>query len=88
MRYIETTKILLQYRTRWWEQAAFCAHGQGTDGGLISDLLIWYTMFPTTANNEQYKKTARGAVMASYTFQQDATILGSMSPERRLTAVP
>ncbi|KAK0718039.1 hypothetical protein B0T26DRAFT_812554 [Lasiosphaeria miniovina] len=76
------TKILLQYRTRWWEQAAFGAHGQGTDGGLISDLPIRYTMFPTTVNNEQYKNTTRGAVIASYTFQQDATTLGAMSPER------
>ncbi|KAK4210540.1 hypothetical protein QBC37DRAFT_349866 [Rhypophila decipiens] len=84
VRYIEITKVLLQYRTRWWETAAFGAHNQGTDGGLISDLPIRYTMFPTTAGNSQCTNTARGAVMASYTFQQDATILGAMSAERRV----
>ncbi|KAM0470863.1 hypothetical protein ACHAPX_009737 [Trichoderma viride] len=45
VRYIQITKILLQYRKRWWEDV-FDSHGQGTDGGLISDLPIRYTMFP------------------------------------------
>ena len=84
VRYVEVTKVLLQYRTRWWEKATFGAQGQGTDGGVVSDLPIRYTMFPITANNDQYKHTERGAIMAAYTFQQDATILGAMSPERRI----
>lgn len=45
VRYIQITKILLQYRKRWWEDV-FTSHGQGTDGGLISDLPIRYTLFP------------------------------------------
>ncbi|KAI0899924.1 hypothetical protein F4806DRAFT_454423 [Annulohypoxylon nitens] len=83
VRYIEITKVLLQYQKRWWEDV-FTSHGQGTDGGLISDLPIRYTMFPRTKDNAQCKNTQRGAVMAAYTFQQDATILGAMSPERRV----
>ena len=83
VRYIEITKILLQYRKRWWEDV-FTKHSQGTDGGLISDLPIRYTMFPRTAGNEQFKDSERGVVMAAYTFQQDATILGTLTPERRV----
>lgn len=83
VRYIEITKILLQYQNRWWEQV-FGDYGQGTDGGLVSDLPIRYTMFPKTDGNLQFKNTQRGAIMASYTFQQDATILGSMSAERQV----
>jgi len=41
-------------------------------------------MFPKTEGNSQVKNTQRGAVMAAYTFQQDATILGSMSAERQV----
>ncbi|PNP39177.1 hypothetical protein TGAMA5MH_08854 [Trichoderma gamsii] len=83
VRYIQITKILLQYRKRWWEDV-FNSHGQGSDGGLISDLPIRYTMFPMTKDNSQCHNTNRGAVMAAYTFQQDATILGSMTPEHRV----
>jgi monoamine oxidase len=83
VRYIQITKILLQYQKRWWEEV-FTSHGQGTDGGLISDLPIRYTMFPMTEDNTQCKNSKRGAVMAAYTFQQDATILASMSPEHRV----
>ena len=83
VRYIEITKILLQYRQRWWEDI-FSQHAQGTDGGLISDLPIRYTMFPPSADNAQFAHSARGVVMAAYTFQQDATILGAMSPARRI----
>ncbi|KAK4149616.1 hypothetical protein C8A00DRAFT_18727 [Chaetomidium leptoderma] len=83
VRYIEITKILLQYQKRWWEDV-FTHHGQGTDGGLISDLPVRYTMFPRTKDNSQCANTTRGAVMAAYTFQQDATILSAMSGERRV----
>lgn len=83
VRYVEVTKVLLQYRKRWWEDV-FKSHKQGTDGGMVSDLPIRYTMFPKTEGNAQFKDTDRGAIMAAYTFEQDATILGCMSPERRV----
>lgn len=45
VRYVEVTKILLQYKTRWWEKI-FHENQQGLDGGLVCDLPIRYTMFP------------------------------------------
>ncbi|WZH41912.1 Amino_oxidase domain-containing protein [Fusarium acuminatum] len=83
VRYVEVTKILLQYKKRWWEKV-FEGAGQGQDGGLVSDLPIRYTMFPKSAKNSQFEHSNRGVIMAAYTFEQDATILGALSPERRI----
>ncbi|KAI8624238.1 hypothetical protein F5Y19DRAFT_324770 [Xylariaceae sp. FL1651] len=83
VRYVEVTKILLQYKRRWWE-SVFKKSKQGLDGGLVSDLPIRYTMFPKTKNNQQFDHSRRGVIMAAYTFEQDATILGALSPERRI----
>ncbi|KAF5713145.1 amino-acid oxidase [Fusarium globosum] len=83
VRYVEVTKILLQYKTRWWEEV-FGRAKQGKDGGLVSDLPIRYTMFPVTEKNSQFEHSNRGVIMAAYTFEQDATILGSLSPDRRI----
>jgi monoamine oxidase len=82
VRYVEVTKVLLQYRQRWWEPI-FHANGQGHDGGLVTDLPIRYTMFPKTKHSRQAERSERGVVMAAYTFEQDATSLGAMSPEHR-----
>ena len=83
VRYVEVTKILLQYKLRWWEKV-FKDQTQGLDGGLVSDLPIRYTMFPTTQGNSQFDNSKRGVIMAAYTFEQDATILSAMTPERRI----
>ncbi|KAM0228293.1 hypothetical protein ACHAPO_010837 [Fusarium lateritium] len=83
VRYVEVTKVLLQYKKRWWEKI-FESAGKGKDGGLVSDLPIRYTMFPKTDGNDQFKHSTRGVVMAAYTFEQDATILGALSPDRRI----
>ena len=83
VRYVEVTKVLLQYKTRWWEKT-FADNGQGLDGGVVSDLPIRYTMFPKTDKNEQFEHSKRGVIMAAYTFEQDATILSALSPERRI----
>jgi len=83
VRYVEVTKILLQYKRRWWEQI-FESNGQGQDGGLVSDLPIRYTMFPKTKDNAQFQDSKRGVIMAAYTFEQDATILGALTPERQI----
>ncbi|KAG5802470.1 hypothetical protein H9Q74_009535 [Fusarium xylarioides] len=83
VRYVEVTKILLQYKTRWWNEV-FNRAKQGDDGGLVSDLPIRYTMFPVTEDNSQFEHSKRGVIMAAYTFEQDATILGSLSPDRRI----
>ena len=79
VRYIEITKILLQYQKRWW-QDVFRSHSQGTDGGLISDLPIRYTIFPGKEQNTQFEHTKRGGIMESYTFQQDATFSAPCHP--------
>ena len=84
VRYVEVTKVLLQYIERWWKNI-FTAAGQGTDGGLVSDLPIRYTMFPKEDEmNPQIAVSNRGVVMAAYTFEQDATILGSLSSAQRI----
>jgi monoamine oxidase len=82
VRYVEVTKVLLQYKTRWWENV-FTEHEQGLDGGVVCDLPIRYTMFPKTDGNSQFDHSKRGVVMAAYTFEQDATILGALSPRHR-----
>jgi monoamine oxidase len=82
VRYVEVTKILLQYQKRWWEEI-FQANGQGFDGGLVTDLPIRYTMFPKTEKSVQAMRSERGVVMAAYTFEQDATSLGAMSDVNR-----
>ncbi|KAK3377641.1 hypothetical protein B0H63DRAFT_378973, partial [Podospora didyma] len=79
----EIGTVLLQYRTRWWE-GVFSNAGQGTDGGMASDLPIRYTMFPVTEGNSQLVRSNRGAVMAAYLFEQDATILGAMARDRQV----
>lgn len=83
VRYVEVTKVLLQYKIRWWEDV-FAQHGQGSDGGLVCDLPIRYVMFPKSKGNEQFKDSKRGVIMAAYTFEQDATILSALTPERRI----
>lgn len=83
VRYVEVTKVLLQYIDRWWKDV-FTAACQGTDGGLVSDLPIRYTMFPKECGNPQSAVSNRGVVMAAYTFEQDATILGSLTPAHRI----
>ncbi|KAJ4255987.1 hypothetical protein NW762_009061 [Fusarium torreyae] len=86
VRYVEVTKILLQYKKRWWESIFqnFDQDKKNKDGGLVSDLPIRYTMFPKTDGNDQFKHSNRGVIMAAYTFEQDATILGALSPDRRV----
>lgn len=84
VRYVEVTKVLLQYKKRWWEDIFTC-RGQGKDGGLVSDLPIRYTMFPKTDGNRQFDPpNERGVIMAAYTFEQDATLLGAMTPKRQI----
>ncbi|PNP85094.1 hypothetical protein FNYG_01619 [Fusarium nygamai] len=41
-------------------------------------------MFPKTEGNTQFEHSNRGVIMAAYTFEQDATILGSLSLDRQI----
>ena len=81
LRYVEVTKILLQFRQRWWEPLLE-GLGQGRDGGLVTDLPIRYAMFPDANSSQFCNGEQRGVIMASYTFQQDATVSGAMSVDQ------
>ena len=81
VRYVEVTKILLQFKTRWWEDY-LQELGQGKDGGMVTDLPIRYSMFPVSTSEQFRNGEKRGVIMASYTFQQDATETGAMSAAR------
>jgi len=76
VRYVEVTKILLQFKTRWWEKY-LSKLKQGKDGGMVTDLPIRYTMFPSASAEQFNNGQNRGVIMASYTFQQDATETGA-----------
>lgn len=84
VRYVEVTKILLQYKQRWWEKIYAEVDARNPDGGLVSDLSVRYTMFPRKRDNPQMENNERGVIMAAYTFEQDATILSALSPERQI----
>ena len=77
LRYVEVTKILLQFKTRWWE-SYLDKLGQGKEGGAVTDLPIRYSMFPVSTSAQFQNGEKRGVIMASYTFQQDATETGAM----------
>jgi L-amino-acid oxidase len=83
LRYVEVTKILLQFKTRWWEKY-LSDKGQGTDGGMVTDLPIRYLMFPAKGSQQFSNDQNRGVVMASYTFEQDATELGALPIRDRI----
>lgn len=87
VRYVEVTKVLLQYRERWWtrefQKLPPVKGKQQTDGGVVTDLPVRYTMFPKLERNRQTDASDRGVIMAAYTFEQDATELGAMSPTNR-----
>lgn len=80
LRYVEVTKILLQFKTRWWE-TYLKERGQQPQGGMVTDLPIRYTMFPVSTSAQFQNGQKRGVIMASYTFQQDATESGALSNE-------
>lgn len=89
VRYVEVTKVLLQYKQRWWVDVfeKKLKNKKEKDGGLVSDLPIRYTMFPKTDGNQQFDPPTpneRGVIMAAYTFEQDATLLGALTPDRQI----
>lgn len=80
LRYVEVTKILLQFKTRWWE-TYLKERGQKPEGGVVTDLPIRYAMFPVSTSAQFKNGQNRGVIMASYTFQQDATETGALTNE-------
>jgi monoamine oxidase len=86
LRYVEVTKVLVQFKTRWWERYLVDLR-MGQDGGVITDLPIRYLMFPSAGSAQFQHGQQRGVVMASYAFGQDATELGSLTEADRLRIV-
>lgn len=79
VRYVDVTKVLLQFKSRWWEEILSILD-QGKEGGIVTDLPIRYSMFPNS-NSAELKENKRGTIMASYSFQQDAKIMGANTLE-------
>jgi monoamine oxidase len=88
VRYVQVTKVLLQYKKRWWDDKLAERLGEesrGTGGGLVTDLPIRYTMFPATnAIMGPAPTCERGVIMAAYAFGQDASLLGGLEPGDRV----
>jgi monoamine oxidase len=87
VRYVEVTKVLAQFRTRWWEKLLDETYNAGSEGGLVTDLPIRYLMFPHSASSQFAPPQARGVVMASYTFEREAARLGVLSEADKLRLV-
>ena len=74
LNYHASTKILFQVRNRFWEEEDGI---QG--GGTVTELPIRRINYPTPDPS-----TARGVLLASYTWGQDALQWGAMDEETRL----
>jgi len=75
LNYNASTKILFQTRTRFWERL------DGIVGGTTAtDLPIRRMVYPSHANPEE----ARGTLLASYTWGQDALRWEAMDPATRI----
>jgi monoamine oxidase len=73
LQYVPTTKIGLQFKSRFWEK-------EGMYGGrTISDMPIVYNYYPSHGFDQP-----KGVVLASYTWGNDAIIWDSMSKEERI----
>jgi len=71
VRYIESTIVLLQFKTRWWHNLK--SH-LAVGGGIVTDLPSRYAVLPSS-KSAQFKNTNRGIIRASYTQETDAMIM-------------
>jgi monoamine oxidase len=75
LRYDAWTKILLQFRRRFWED------DDGIfGGGSATDLPIRAVYYP-----DHHRETGRGVLLASYTWSDDAQRWSALAPADRLT---
>jgi monoamine oxidase len=77
MNYDQTGKILLQCRERFWEAEGI------TGGGSESDLAIRSTWYPQHTDGWR-GDTARGVLLASYTWSRDAQLWSHLSLEDQI----
>jgi monoamine oxidase len=74
LHYDASAKILLQCRSRFWEDKDGIF-----GGGSVTDLPIRNIYYP-----EQGRETGRGILLASYTWSEDAQRWGSLAPADRI----
>ncbi|MEU9128484.1 FAD-dependent oxidoreductase [Kitasatospora sp. NPDC048540] len=75
LHYDSATKVLLEFRTRFWEEGPTGFTG----GGCVSDSASRFTYFPSHAP----EGSAGGVVLASYTWSDDAMRWDSLTPGER-----
>jgi monoamine oxidase len=75
LHYDSATKVLLEFKTRFWEQGL----GGFTGGGCVSDSPSRFTYFPSHAP----EGSAGGVVLAAYTWSDDALRWDSLTPGER-----
>jgi monoamine oxidase len=74
LRYNAATKILMQFRRRFWEDDDGIV-----GGGSVTDLPIRAVYYP-----DHHRDTGRGVLLASYTWNEDAQRWGALPPADRL----
>ncbi|CAN9510986.1 unnamed protein product [Ophioblennius macclurei] len=75
--YASSTKVVLSFRERFWEK-------EGIRGGRsITDLPSRFIYYPSHG----FDNTSAGALLASYTISDDATLFQGMSDEELMTVV-
>ncbi|MFG2005184.1 flavin monoamine oxidase family protein [Spirillospora sp. NPDC048911] len=76
LHYDSATKVLLEFKTRFWEQGANGFVG----GGCVSDLPNRFTYFPSHVDGD----SRGGVVLASYTWSDDAMRWDSLTESERV----
>jgi monoamine oxidase len=75
LRYDASSKILMQFRRRFWEDDDGIV-----GGGSVTDLPIRAVYYP-----DHHRETGRGVLLASYTWNEDARRWGSLPAADRIT---
>jgi len=74
LHFVDSTKIGLQFKTRFWEKLGYFG------GKITTDLPIKFTYFPS----HELGSNNTGVVLASYTWGDDSGIWGSMNEENQI----
>jgi monoamine oxidase len=75
LHYIDSTKILMQFRRRFWEE------DEGICGGVtVTDLPLRLVYYP-----DHGTESGRGVLIGSYTWEEDARRWGALPDEERIT---
>ena len=74
LHYVDATKVMIEYRRRFWEE------DDGIFGGVtVTDLPLRLVYYPNHG-----RETRRGVLMASYTWEEDARRWGALSDGERV----